>query len=458
LQNARPEPYAARFGRIAVAEVKAKPRDPRQVFLSHAHEDAAFAQRLAADLRAAGFPVWIAPDSIQPGEPWVRAIDRGLRESGIFIVALTEHSVRSTWVQTETEIAIGEHQRGVGRLVPLMVRQCEARDLSMLLTRLQFVPFERDYALGLNLLLRTLGGGVPEITSQVQIQPRPTSPATLPEPSTPPDALVIDSPFRLELVRVPAGAFLMGSDKAKDTDAQDDEQPQHTVDVSEFYIGKAPVTVAQFAAFARAANYKTTAEKQGSAYNWTGKEWKEIKGANWQHPRGPQSDVAQKQEHPVTCVSWDDAMAFCKWLSNVTGQRFALPTEAQWEKAARGSDGRLYPWGNDAPDAQRCNFNMDIGDTTPVGQYSPAGDSPCGAVDMSGNVWEWTADWYDEKAYSARAGRTAKDPTGPASGPVYVLRGGSWSGGQIDARAAYRIRGNPFNRALYIGFRVLRPV
>ncbi len=106
----------------------------------------------------------------------------------------------------------------------------------------------------------------------------------------------------------------------------------------------------------------------------------------------------------MSCVSWDDAVAFCSWLTQASSRDIRLPTEAQWEKAARGTNGNLYPWGNQPPDDVRCNFNMNVGDTTPIGTYSPDGDSPYGCADMAGNVWEWCADWLDEKAYERRAG------------------------------------------------------
>ncbi len=186
--------------------------------------------------------------------------------------------------------------------------------------------------------------------------------------------------------------------------------------------------VAQFAAFVQATGYKTAAEKAGGGRVWTGSAWELVSGADWQHPSGPNSDVGQKADHPVTQVSWDDAVAFAQWVSQVTGRNVRLPTEAEWEKAARGTDGRIYPWGDIWDKTKLNSFEGGRGDTTQVGKYSPEGDSPYGAADMAGNVWEWTADWYGETEYKDRtaSGQSITDPTGPASGDYRVVRGGSW--------------------------------
>ena len=212
--------------------------------------------------------------------------------------------------------------------------------------------------------------------------------------------------------------------------ALDREKPQRTIDLPPYWIGRAPVTNDQFARFVRATGYKTMAEREGKGRGWTGSKWDWIEGADWQHPRGPASSIAGKGDHPVVQVSWDDAQAFCDWA------RLALPAEEQWEKAARGTDGRLWPWGNEPPTAEHCNFNSNVGDTTPVGRYSPKGDSPYGCVDMAGNVREWTASWYTE-------------------GQTRALRGGAWNNDDQFSRVAYRYYSDPRLRYNYVGFRVV---
>ncbi|MEK7325565.1 MAG: SUMF1/EgtB/PvdO family nonheme iron enzyme [Chloroflexota bacterium] len=280
-----------------------------------------------------------------------------------------------------------------------------------------------------------------EVETQPAPMPASTSPSA-PASRPPADWISITHPFALALRRIPAGEFLMGSDKAKDSDAFDDELPQHKPFVSEYLIAKTPITVAQWAAFAQATKHKTTAEQKGSGWVWNSKdgEWEEIKGAWWQAPRGPGSDVKSKQGHPVTQISWDDAVAFCNWLNTTAALkslpaswRFRLPTEAEWEKAARGTDGRIYPWGDAKPDETYCNFYPDIGDTTPVGQYSPKGDSPFGLQDMAGNVWEWCWDGWDEQAYD-------DDPfiTHDVDTEKHVVRGGAFVNESWRVRCACR--------------------
>jgi formylglycine-generating enzyme required for sulfatase activity len=269
-------------------------------------------------------------------------------------------------------------------------------------------------------------------------------------PGAPVTSLRLAPGVELELVRVPAGEFTMGTSDA-DPEAYLDEQPQHQVLLDEFLIGRTPVTVAQFSAFAQATRFRTRAERDGASYVWPGVQREKAAGADWWHPWGPQSDVRGKSDHPVTHVSWGDAAAFCRWASEVAGRSVRLPTEAEWEKAARGRDGRPYPWGTQADLAERCNYDRAVGDTTAVGRYSPQGDSPHGCVDMAGNVFEWVADWYEENYYQRSPGES---PPGPAGGEYRALRGGSWNTEARVVRAAFRYRYRPGYSSNDLGFRV----
>ena len=256
------------------------------------------------------------------------------------------------------------------------------------------------------------------------------------------------------LVHVPAGDFLMGS-APSGSQANTDEYPQHTIHLDEFYIGQHEVTVAQFAAFVSVTHHRTTAEREGRSLSYTERGvWQEVQGINWQHPLGPNSSARTRASHPVNHMSWDDAMAFCRWAGEVTRLKVCLPTEAEWEKAARGTDGRTYPWGNDPPDSSRCNFSMSVRDTVSVGRCSPKGDSPYGCADMAGNVWEWTSSLYNSYPYRAQDGRENMDSRNPR-----VLRGGAFYIGGRSVRAANRRRANPDTRESSVGFRIcLSPI
>jgi formylglycine-generating enzyme required for sulfatase activity len=226
---------------------------------------------------------------------------------------------------------------------------------------------------------------------------------------------------------VPAGPYLMGSDPKKDKDARDNEKPQHSVTLAAFQIGKFPVTVAEYACFVR------TGRREPDF-------WKEQLG---------------KLDHPVGSIDWQDAMAYAMWLVERTGQPWQLPSEEQWEKTARGTDGRLYPWG-DSFDASRCNTAEDhkLG-TTPVGSY-PNGASPYGALDMAGNVREWTSSLYKPVPYSFTGGRGAQ----AIPIEVHVLRGGSSRDRAASARAACIFFSQPnlggFDFSYTNGFRLAR--
>lgn len=234
------------------------------------------------------------------------------------------------------------------------------------------------------------------------------------------------------LVSVAAGRFLMGSDPKRDPVAAKeswakDEQPQDWVETAAFQIGRFPVTVAEYAL---AVNAKAVRQPPT------------LGGVTWQ-------TQLQRLDHPVVCISWQDAQAYIKWLREATQQPgWRLPTEAEWEKAARwdahANASRIYPWG-DSFDKARCNTSESgIGHTTPVGWYGPddpdprsgrlSGASPWGAEELAGNVWEWTSSLYQPYKYSVSDGREGQN-----SNENRALRGGSWDANARIARAAYRV-------------------
>ena len=231
----------------------------------------------------------------------------------------------------------------------------------------------------------------------------------------------LETTLGMPVVWVPPGPFLMGSDKAKDTKAIDSEFPQHEVDLPGYWIGRYPVTVAQFRIFVEETNYQVETERS---------------------LEGP-------VDHPVRYLTWREAMAYCRWLDEKTRLSVSLPSEAEWEKAARGTDGRIYPWGDDEPTENLCNFGRNVGHPTPVGNYSPKGDSPYGCADMSGNVWEWTRSLYKGYPYDANDGREELE-----SDRLRVLRGGAFNLTPGGVRCAFRFRFLPDFRLSLNGFRV----
>lgn len=253
-------------------------------------------------------------------------------------------------------------------------------------------------------------------------------------------------------VDIAAGDFAMGSDRSRDRLATPDEMPQHTVTLPAFRLARTPVTVAQFAAFVAATGHVTTAEQAGSSFVWNGSTWIHVEGTSWHSPGGPATTIDDRQDHPVTCVSWHDAMAFCRWA----GVR--LPTEAEWEKAARGTDGRLYPWGDSEPEPDRCNFDAQVADTTPIGRY-PSGASPYGLLDMAGNVWEWTISlWGNDGAQPAYAypydPHDGRENLAADDAVRRVLRGGSFIDAARILRCAKRHKYAANARVFDVGFRV----
>lgn len=434
LKREFPAAYPAEFDTFFQATPQPPPaqpaatvRDPRQIFVSHARQDAALAQRLAADLEARGYPIWIAPDSIRPGEKWVEAISRGLEESGVFVVLLTEHAVASRWVRDETNVAIELRNEGRVEFVPLQVRACR---LPALWRAYQRIPF-RSYDRGLAQLLASLSGAPPavEVTeTQEAVEPRPRR---LAEPEKSASRPARSSDVRINpkdgatYVRIPAGEFLYGEQKQR-------------LHLDEFWMKKTPVTNAEFGRFIEAGGYANRDywPEAIAAGRWKEGKYVDYGGAQRDRPYYWNDEKSNQPDHPVVGVSWYEALAYARWA----GVR--LPTEAQWEKAARGTDARTYPWGDEWQEGHCNTKEAGHGRTTAVGRYSPQGDSPYGVVDAAGNVWEWCSTrWRDDALYKPDDGREELSSGGHDI--ARVLCGGSWYRPKKWARCAARNWLNP---------------
>lgn len=305
------------------------------------------------------------------------------------------------------------------------------------------------------------------------------------------------------MVYIPGGVFEMGADNEQ---AAADEYPKHKVEVSPFYMDVTEVTNADFKKFVDATGYITTAERKPDwevlkktvppgtpkphdsllvaaslvftqtngpvNLNEYSQWWSWVQGADWKHPQGPGSTIAGKENYPVVHISWDDAMAYCKWA----GKR--LPTEAEWEFAARGGLlNNIYPWGNEHVNAGKPKCNSWEGQfpylntrqdgyvtAAPVKSFSPNG---YGLYDMAGNVWEWCSDWYDQDYYSSIDKITSINPKGPTKSfdsrepytPKRSLRGGSFLCNDAYCsgyRVSRRMKSSPDTGLEHTGFRCVK--
>lgn len=269
---------------------------------------------------------------------------------------------------------------------------------------------------------------------------------------------------------VPKGKFRMGS-PVEELGRLSNEGPIHTVEISrDYWMGKYEVTRGQFSRFVLETGYVTEAERDvggGFGLNFGTGKVEQMSGLSWRDPRFP--EFSPSDDHPVMLVSWSDAEAFCKWLSRREGRPYRLPTEAEWEYAARGGAPSPYHFG---PDSEKLAQFANVADadfkrsvpkaenaerwsdgfpfTAPVGSFKP---NPFGLHDMHGNVWEWCSDWHQDDYYRTSPG---SDPHGPTTGLFRVIRGGGWLNGAARNRAAQRIYFQPrFRYCLLSGFRVV---
>ena len=420
-----------------------------RVFLCHSSGDKPAVRGLYQKLSAEGWvDVWLDEEKLLPGQNWEYEIEQALDNSDAVIVSLSTHSVsKEGYVQKELRFVLDialEKPEGTIFILPLRLDDCERPRGLRSIQGVDYFPPERlelAYARlcrSLELRARALGivtgQGDSKLEPVISIQEGSAveSERTISEVvkhlsmiKFAPGGHVTYTFVELEFVEVPAGEFIMGSRNLKEP--VDEEMPQHTVDIPyDYFMARFPVTNAQYAAYMDAKGFIH-----------------------------PVSGWEEKTDHPVVNVSWDDAMAFCRWLNDGRGNELPagvvlrLPTEAEWEKAARGTHGLIYPWGNTF-DKSKCNIDEGgKNDTTSVGDYSPQGDSPYGAADMAGNVWEWTHSLFRGYPYRADDGREDEDVPGNR-----VQRGGSFIGTNQLARSASRYRGTP-GFLDFVGFRVV---
>ncbi len=438
-------------------------------FVSHSHKDNQLVVPFVEDLRNAGLEVWVDLEQIDHDD-FIKRMNQGLAVSDWVVLVQTPHSLpaRSTAVEMEINAALAKKLRGALRdVIPFIMAPCDANEVPDIWQALHHYDAVRDgYARALTGLLRALGvtsgprtispvlaallpGAGQAVPTPAPPRPQPAPPPlTLPPEKLPPRLAQLGFTGQVRAVQgrpvelllppvcaVEAGPFWMGSQN--DPQAWDNE-PWHQVTTGAYAIGKYPVTVAEYACAVRAGK---VAEPPKPTWN----------NVTW-------ADQLKLLDHPVVNVSWLEAQKYVEWLAGMTGEPWRLPTEAEWEKAARWDAARqvswIYPWGDDF-DAQRANTDNRVKTTTPVGTYAAEGDaSPYGCHDMAGNVWEWTSSIYDASAYQPDNKReNNSDKTS-----VRVLRGGSWSSYSRVARAAIRDRGSVGSYLNNCGFRLVRGV
>jgi formylglycine-generating enzyme required for sulfatase activity len=254
-----------------------------------------------------------------------------------------------------------------------------------------------------------------------------------------------------ELALIPGGEYLMGCE-----DAEEDERPVHRVHVDDFLLAVEPVTNADYARFVHDTGHRAPAVYEVPIVVKVGGADREQAFRQTAHAYVWQDGLppADRADHPVTLVRYDDAIAYCAWLSERTRRKFRLPSEAEWEKAARGgAESKRYPWG-DRLDHEMANFLVDpaMKPTHGTTRCRSFVANAFGLFDMAGNVWEWVSDWYDPRYYATS---TSRNPSGPPNGHLRVVRGGSWLVADVRMLScSHRHKVPPDTYSYGIGFRV----
>jgi formylglycine-generating enzyme required for sulfatase activity len=409
---------------------------PLSVFLCHLSKDKPIARDLHKRLQAESWiDAWLDEEKLLQGQDWHTEVRNAVEAADVVLVILSNQSVSAEgYVHRDLKFVLDiADQKRVGEMLilPLRFDDCP---IPRRLRNWQYVdhcPLERkgwifERALGmlrsraqaLDLQFESPLSRVEEKTiSDESLDPTPVVPL--------PGKIILSN--GMEFMPVPMGTFLMGS-KRGDQNAYDHEKPQYTIDIPyDYWMARFPVTNDLYNIYIESRKMKHP------VYGWE-----------------------KRGNHPVVCIAWENAMDYCLWLRDLLATELPadltlrLPTESEWEKAARGLDGRAYPWGNSF-DKNHCNTtDTGIHDTTPVGLYSPRGNSPYGCADMVGNVWEWTHSLNRKYPYLPMDGRENE-----ISSTARVLRGGSFGSESRNARCAFRLANVMLSLDGYqIGFRV----
>ena len=414
------------------------------IFVSYSHQDQDFAQQLVNDLRTAGATVWYDVSGVGYGD-FIDRIDDALRQCEWLVLVLTPAAIASQYVKMEVNGALHRVQQGYMRaVIPVLGAPCAPDSIPALWDVLHRYDATHNYPAAIAGICQAVGLSTAAVAvpSPADLA-HPAQQLSAESPAVPSDhfpprlkqlgfvARVINGVEVIvpRLCPILAGPFLMGSDSAH-AESDTDEQPQHLVSLAAFQISRYPITVAEYACAIRQDGMPEPGRPLYSEkVSWV--------------------DQLTRLEHPVVYVTWYDARAYAQWLSEQTGQSWRLPTEAEWEKAARGSDGRTYPWGT-LFDSARCNtLESGQGETTPVGSY-PTGASTYGVQELAGNVWEWTSSLFNSYPYRTDDGREDA-----LSIENRVVRGGAWNRDASLARSAYRGHIWPDRALDNVGFRLV---
>ncbi len=420
------------------------------VFVCYAREDDRFVLQLGENLKGRGVPVWLDQWDIPPGSDWDRSIDDAIYDCAKFIIVLSPQAVESTEVRGELHTALAANKR----IIPLIHRSCRVPRQLLTIQHVDFTSRGPDDEAAVRQLLRTLATSTDTgVAQQVEAtnksvregeQARAEAEAKkkaelrrAEEEHAAKAHLTASTVFRdklkngsqgLEMVVPPAGTFQMGDVQGG---GDDDERPVRLVRIPKsFAIGRYQITFEDYDHFASATSRQL-----------------------------PDDEGWGRGRQPAINVSWEDALKYAKWLSEQTGKRYRLPTEAEWEYAARAGTETKYWWGNEIKPGM-ANFqgadNRWAGkQTSPVGSFQP---NPFGLYDTAGNVWEWVEDCWHENYNGAPTDGSAWKEKGGGNCGQRVLRGGSWYYGPETLRSSGRFGANAGIRSNFIGFRLAQDI